>query len=237
MKISICYTAVSKGPITANYCARFVGSYISFPGLAEHKLVVVCNGGELPTAIKLIFDPVGAEFLPRTNDQGFDISGYIEAAKTIASDSDAMLCLGESVYFHREGWLERLVQAWKKYGTGIYGPFASHSVRAHLNTTAFMCSPKELVSYPVKEWTRSMRYEFEHGTNSIWRLIRSKGMPAMLVTWDGEWPPGKWREPKDVLWKGTQRNLLMYCNHSERWHNAPNHTKQSWSKNANQQFK
>lgn len=227
---------MSKGPITSNYCSRFVGSYCEFPPGCEHRTIVICNGGKLPISTELIFAPIDHDFLRRENDQGFDLSGYVDAARGEASDCDAMLCLGESVYFHKEGWLKRLIVAWEQHGPGMYGPFASHNVRAHLNTTAFMCPPAMLLSYPVSVWTRALRYEFEHGTNSMWRRAHSQNIPVMLVTWDGEWPPGKWRVPKDILWRGTQTNLLMFCNHTERWHNAIKRQKDSWSAKADQRF-
>lgn len=183
-----------------------------------------------------MFSPMKPMFLPRTNDEGFDLSGYMEVARGIGKDFDALLCLGESVYFHREGWMKRLVEAWEKHGPGMYGPLASHNVRAHLNTTAFMCPPSLLLDYPVIKWTRSARYEFEHGTQSLWRRTRAKGLPVMFVTWDGEWPPGKWREPKDILWRGSQKNLLLFCNHTERWFHATPQQKHRWSENADQRF-
>lgn len=236
MKIAICYIAVTGGPITGEFCSRFVGSYLSYPPGEEHSTIVVCNGGPLKTTIAMMFNPMNPVFLARKNDEGFDLSGYMEVASGIGKDFDALLCLGESVYFHKEGWLKRFSEAWEKHGPGMYGPLASHNVRAHLNTTAFMCAPSLLLQYPVSRWNRPARYEFEHGTQSLWRRLHSKGFPTMLVTWDGEWPPGRWRQPNDILWRGTQNNLLLFCNHTERWFHAPLQQKQKWSQKADQKF-
>lgn len=209
---------------------------MSFPPGVDHSTIIICNGGPLKTSTSMVFAPMNPQFLARNNDDGFDLSGYMEVANGIGKDFDAMLCLGESVYCHREGWMARLVEAWERHGPGMYGPFASHNVRAHLNTTAFMCPPALLAEYPVSTWNRALRYEFEHGMSALWRRTQAKGLPTMLVTWDGEWEPGKWRYPKDILWRGTQTNLLLFCNHSERWFHATPRQRQEWSQKADQRF-
>ena len=237
MNVAVVYIVVSHGRISDDYCARFVASYHECPPGFPHETIVCCNGGPLNTESKLLFVGMGAGLFPRVNDQGFDLSGYQDVAAGPAKDVDALLCLGESVYFHRAGWLARLVEAWDKHGPGLYGPFASHNVRAHLNTTAFMCSPKHLLTYPERHWTRAARYEAEHGLGSFWRRTQQRGLPVRFVTWDGEWPPGQWRQPPNILWRGTQENLLMLCNHSDRWANADAMTKIRWAAKADQPFR
>lgn len=215
MNICLCYVAVSQGPITLDYCARFATTYHEYPPGAPHDTLVICNGGPLNTAATLALSSMSARMFPRENDGGWDVSAYIDAAKGPCYDYDAMLCLGESNYFHRAGWLKRLVDAWGKYGPAMYGPYASNAVRAHLNTTAFMCPPLLLRQYPERVHDRPSRYEFEHGERAMWRRGVKRGYQARLVTWDGEWEPRMWRFPKNILWRGDQSNLLMWCNHSD----------------------
>lgn len=171
------------------------------------------------------------------SNEGWDIQGYIEAARSPCASYDAMLCLGESNYFHRDGWLKRLAEAWEKHGPGFYGPYSSHAVRAHLNTTAFFCPPDLLKRYPFHVSTRQQRYEVEHGEGSFWRRAAAQGMPAMLVTWDGEWEPFRWRMPRDILWRGDQSNCLMWCNHSDGYANASRGVKAEWARRADAPFK
>ena len=176
-------------------------------------------------------------FYPRPNDPGWDLSGFLDVASGPAKDADALLCLGESVHFNRAGWLNRLVQAWEHHGPGMYGPFASHSVRAHLNSTAFMCSPKDLLSYPQRVWKdRQDRYSFEHGPAALWRRLHQRGLPVFLVTWDGDWPPGHWRRPQNILWRGDQSNTLFACNHTDSFEAADDRTKRSWALKADAPF-
>lgn len=236
MKIVIAYVAVSGGPITDDYIARFVTTWREFPPGVEHDTLVISNGGPVSTGASLMLSQMSAKMLMRSNE-GWDIGGYMEAARGPCADYDMMLCLGESVYFHREGWLRRLVEAWQRTGEGMYGPFSSNAVRAHLNTTAFFTSPSLLKSYPGRIQTRQDRYEFEHGPRALWRRLVELGLPVRLVTWDGAWEPFRWRMPRNILWRGDQSNCLMFCNHSDGYGHGTTKVKAYWARYADQPFR
>lgn len=227
MKIVVCYVTVTNGPITPDYVSRFVGSYLACPPEIDHETIIACNGGPLDRETSLLFSPLRCEFLPRANDPAWDVGAFMDVASLTAPD--LLLCLGESVYFHRPGWLRRIVEAWQEHGPGMYGLFSSNLLRPHLNTTAFACAPFDLLQYP-KPRNQKERYEFEHGIKSFWTYVYSRGRPAMLVTWDGIWTPSQWRKPKNILWRGTQENCLAYCIHTDRWRAANDGTKFRWSK-------
>lgn len=237
MKIVLCYIAVTHGPIVDDYAARFVTTYQEYPPGVDHDTLVICNGGPLKTTTTLLFSGMNSAMFPRENDAGWDISGYISAAKGPAASYDMMLCLGESNYFHRTGWLKRISDAWSRYGPGMYGPYSSNAVRAHLNTTAFCCPPVLLQQYPALVANRADRYEFEHGANSLWRRTAQRGMPTRLVTWDGEWEPRMWRVPQNILWRGDQTNCLMWCNHADGYAALPPQGKSRWSKMSDIPFR
>lgn len=237
MKAVLCYIAVTGGSLTEEYAARFVTTYHEFPPGIEHQTIVIANGGLLPRSIALLFSSIGASMWPHENDAGWDISAYIAAAKGPCAGADMMLCLGESVHFHREGWFKRLHEAWQRHGPGMYGPFASHTLRAHLNTTAFCCHPRMLRQYPARVTTRQDRYAFEHGPQALWRRLYAQRIPVRMVTWDGEWEPKTWRVPNNILWRGDQSNCLMWCNHTERFAEADYRTKLNWLRTCDQPFK
>lgn len=234
MKICVLYTVVSQGPISDQYASRFVATWHEFPPGVECDLLIVCNGGPLPLALCLIFAPLNAQMFPRVNDAGLDLTGYMDAVRGPCKDYDMLVCLGESVYFHRAGWLKRLVDAWEKLGPGLYGPFSSNLVRPHLQTTAFCTSPLILRRCPLNVRDR---YAWEHGEHSFWRWVSRRGMPVRMVTWDGEWEPMSWRMPRNILWRGDQSNCLMWCNHTEKYVSANAQTKASWSRNADRPFR
>lgn len=232
MKILLAYIYVSGGPSSDLLADRFLATYSQYRPRIEHDTVIVCNGGNIDPVLgtrccNLFRDQGG--FFPRANDPGWDLSAYIDVANRI--ECDMLVCFGESVYFHRGGWLERLVEAWNIYGPGLYGIWASNHVRPHINTTGFVCDPNLLKG---QAWPKCKedRYEFEHGKNSFWHRVQGLGKPVKLVTWDGIWDPPMWRLPHNCFWRGTQENCLAFCSHTDRFRSA-HHLKQAeWSYNA-----
>ena len=236
VKVAVLYCAVVNGPITADYAARFVATWVEYSPDYECDLIVGCNGGILPSSITLIFAPLNAKFFPRSNE-GWDIGLHQQAARSACADYDAVLWAGESVYFHRAGWLRRLVECWEHHGPGFYGPFSSNAVTAHLNTTAYFCAPATVRQYPKQVSTRADRYEYEHSNNALWRRAAAQGLPVRLVTWDGEYEPFRWRMPRNILWRGDQSNCLMFCNHAQGYDNANRAVQAEWARRADQPFR
>lgn len=232
--VIIVYIAVQANPLFVHYATQFVKTYREFDGGSKHRLIVCCNGGALVPKMKALFDGLTCDFMVRPQDGGWDISAYQDVAER--EESDFMVCFGESVRFHRAGWLNRLVESAREYGEGMYGCLSSHAIRPHLNTTAFAVSPRFLKQYPVVR-NKAERYAFEHGERSMWRGISIGGGQARLVTWDGCWGPGEWRQPDNILWRGTQQNLLVKCNHTEKWEGATPQTRHNWSAMADMPFK
>lgn len=231
MKIDVVYTCVSGGAGTLHYISRFVATRHAYAPGADHRVIPVYNGKNPPLVITLPFSGINGTRLIREND-GWDIGGYIEAAKTVCQDSDIMVCLGESVYFHRHGWLEKIDWAWKQNGPGMYGMLSSNLVRPHLQTTAFVTSPRFLREYPQKVITKEDRYGFEHGSHSFMNWIERRGYPVRLVTFDGTYSKEFWRFPNNINWKGDQSNCLVWCNHTDNYLKAPKSTKDFWEKAA-----
>lgn len=191
--------------------------------------MVACNGGPLPLETALMFSPLQCQFLPRPNDEGWDIAAFQSVAHKFPCDM--LVCLGESVYFHKPNWLVPIVEAWKKFGPGFYGFFSSFLVRPHLNTTAFACDPRFLNGYP-RVSDHYHRYQFEHGKDSMWSRFAKFGRPVKLVTWESTYDQPQWRYGKNIMWHGDQSDCLVYCNHVDRWASANAETKSRWTKGA-----
>jgi hypothetical protein len=227
---------VTQGANTLTWASRFAATFAAYPPGFEHELLLVCNGGPPSTEVGLLFEGMNTRIWPRENDPGWDISGYINAARGPAADADLIVALGETCYFHRAGWLKRTVEAFSKNGHGMYGFFSSNVVRPHMNTTGFATVPSLLRDCPIQIRTRADRYLFEHGPHSFWRWIHSRGMPTKLITWDGEWDPRQWRAPTNILWRGDQSNCLLWCNHADAWANTDVTTRTLWSANSDRPF-
>lgn len=236
MKLCVAYIAVCGGPLTTEYCARFVATWHEFEPEAETDLLIICNGGPLTTEQAMIFSSLNARMLARSNE-GWDIGAHQEASRSACAKYDAVLWAGESIYFHRPGWLRRFVEVWEQHGPGFFGPFSSNAVTGHLNTTAYFCAPGMVQQYPKHVSTRADRYEYEHSPNALWRRLEARGVPVGLVTWDGFWEPFRWRMPRNVLWRGDQSNCLMWCNHSDGYANANRAVQSEWARRADQPFR
>jgi hypothetical protein len=229
VKIGIAYICVTKGKHSKAFAQRFIESYQRFPAGEKHELIVVFNGGHPDKELGKIFDSVPHGFHERSN-LGWDIGAYQEVASRL--DVDLMVCLGESIYFHRSGWLSRLCEARSRYGPGMFGSFASYLVRPHINTTGFAVSPEYLRGWPVLVRNKRDRYEFEHGENSFWGGLKAIGRPVKLVTWDGSWDWQDWRKPQNILWRGDQSNCLTFCVHCDRYYHATPKVKETWQQGA-----
>lgn len=224
-RVVVAYIAVPKNPLFVSHVGHFMSTYKQFSDGVPHQLVFVCNG-KIPQKLRGMFIMDEAVILERENDAGWDISGYIDCAKQIPSD--IQVCLGESVYFHRANWLSRIVDSYQSIGDGIYGMFSSNFPRPHLNTTAFAASSKYLHDQPFPK-NRAERYEFEHGQNSFWSRVRSRGGAAKLVTWDGCYDPQDWRKAPEILWRGNQSNCLVWSNHTDRFFGSTPTSRKAWS--------
>lgn len=232
-KVAIVYTAVPSKIECESFAQHFVDSYRQYPSGVDHSVTVVCNGGQLQPRVKSMLTNEGFSIHVR-NNAGWDIGGYIEMARK--TDPDLLVCFGESVYFHRSGWLERIVSAWRRYGPGMYGMFSSNLVSSHMNTSAFACTPYFLREYPTVV-EHHERYEFEHGPLALWRRINRQNFPTKLVTWSGVYDPPQWRQPENILWRGDQSNCLVFCNHTDRYFASPPATKHAWEQGADQPFR
>jgi hypothetical protein len=237
MQLAVGYIAVTHGPKTEDLCSRFAHTYYAYPPDYPHDLYILCNGGPLPKEIGLLFAGLKPNFWLHKNDAGRDLSAYRAWANDVGDRYDAMLFLGESVYFHRAGWLKRLADAWIKHGPGMYGLWSSNLLRPHLQTTGFMCPQQEIAGWPTALGSKEERYSFEHGPHALWRKLYYRGWPVRLVTWDGEYEPMRWRKPANILWRGDQRNCLAWNNHTDRWFQANEADKKRWSRWADGPFR
>lgn len=193
MRIAIIY--VFPDMLLATYvplAQRFVKTYIDNPpGEADHEIHVAVKLGierEIPSYTKL-FRPLSIEFHMHGN-VGKDIGSYQILASQL--QADLIVCLGAPIHFTRAGWLDRIVQVYEENGPALYGCWGFHQPADHIRTTAFWCPPQLLASYPISI-NNDNRYEFEHGRQSITAHVRSMGLEAYMVTWNGAFPRDEWK--------------------------------------------
>lgn len=229
MKIAICYVAVAGQRCAIDLLARFVETAHQYPAGYPFDFFVLCNGGKLSTAQQCCAAFLKPQFIERPNDPGWDLTAYMDAAEKLA-DYDLMGCFGESIYFHRAGWLKRMAETYS--GPGVYGTMASHLANLHLNTTGFFVSPKVLASFPSRPTNKQERYEFEHGRKPFWRWVEARGNSARLVTFGGVYASGDWRKPANGYWRGNQSDCLFWCRHTDSWFAASDWKRKNWTRRA-----
>lgn len=227
--ITVFYVFLPQDAQHQEWAARFVSSHYNHPPGIHHHTVIICNGNHPSEQDRQMFGVLPEVSYYYHDDSGWDLGGYIAAAKT--SGSDMGFYCGGSMYFWKAGWLARMVEAWEEYGDGLYGSQASYEVTPHINTTGFFCSPELLRSYPYPVITKDDRYNFEHGFanrsqgkpgpdrdyRTFWKMIYRAGRPVKLVTWDGVYDWWEWRKPPNILRRGDQTNLLCWWKHTDQW--------------------
>ena len=173
------------------------------PGASPHTLHVIGNGGIIPPIERVPFDGIPCEFRAYSNI-GWDIGAYQWAAETIPCD--LLVCLGAPAHFHHPGWLDRMVEAYVTNGPALYGCWAYLSPNWHVRTTVFWIPPAILKGYPNNVGgSRSMRYEFEHGANSLTRYAIRCGFECIMVTMKGCFPFNQW----EANAPGVEESLIL----------------------------
>jgi hypothetical protein len=212
MKVEIVYIFPLNGAHQfIDLAVRFVESYHNYPPKLEHETTIVCNGSKVTEEAKFLFASLpNAKFFEHDNT-GFDIGAFQAVANQ--SDSDMVVWFGSDAYFHKAGWLARMVEAWLVAGQGLYANSSSDSPLPHVRTTGFVCSPNVIRSYPKKVISLKDRYDFEHGPDSITMQCVRLHIPVHLITWDGIWDMSHWQNPENIYGKGDRTNCLIWDRH------------------------
>ena len=215
---TVVFVHVLNSPEFDGWTNQFLALYRKNPPGMDHETMVVFNNG-LPTEDDIdLFDCLpNCRFLTHDNT-GQDIGAFMAASREI--ESPWAVYFGTTSYVQRPGWLVRMKEAWDKHGFGFYGSIATYEVSPHLNTSGFWCSPKLLLEYPCRVVSKQDRYAFEHGPHAMWKIVESCGLPALLVTWDGEYGWQEWRMPDNIYRRGDQSNCLTYFRHTTNYANA-----------------
>jgi hypothetical protein len=213
--VAVVYVYPIVGDDSHDDCARrFASTYRRFPGLADHTLHVMFNGGD-PTRDNLAALKPVSYVAHQHDDSGWDVGAFQRAARTI--DCDLMVFLGGSTYFKRDGWLRRMVDVYAQYGPGLYGASASYEISPHIRTTGFWCDPAIVRAYPKQVVTYEDRYAFEHSQASLSRACSAARVDRWLVTWDQVYGEHEWRLADNIFRRGDQSNSLVFDAHFDTY--------------------
>lgn len=219
MKVTLCYHCVPH--LKAEECreelaaCRFLRTYVANPPGYPHRLVM--NMWDLP---------------------GKDIAAHQRIAQDLVGHTDICVFMSAHVFFHRAGWLERLVETIEGCGVRdmVYGIMASCEAspgnpdiipNPHLRTCLFACAPELLAKAPEIN-TPQDGFFFE----SQW-LNKPQNASGRLVTWGTYWTDDAYRHTTHGFRQGDQSDLLAHDRHSLAYENATPEEKAMLNKIAN----
>lgn len=192
---------------------RFTQSFKDHPPGCDYELWVTCHWGERTDAITKLFFGIKTRYF-EYHDNGCDIGSHQWVINTNVWKDTFFVSLATHAYFHRDGWLKRLVDAREKYGPGLYGVAASNEVRPHIRTSCFGLDALIWRDYKKVINSRELCSEFENGPESITNFVQENKEQVWQVTWDDEQGPHTWRLPEGVFRKGAQNAMLVWDRHT-----------------------
>lgn len=224
MKITLVFILVPGVPHYDAAAKRWLESYHQFKPAIPHEVLLVKKTGD---PVNPDFDYVTTSYLDYDGG-GWDCGTWQHVGKTVSTD--LLVCMNTRTRLVRSGWLERIVVAVERHGLGLYGPWASYEIKAHIRTPCMIFQPEIIRDYPVIIDSRERALQFEsHGTvqadNFSWWCMEM-GYTVKLVTWDGEYDQPKWRSPRNIFRRGDQSNCLLFDRHCDIYAEASPEEKQ-----------
>lgn len=207
---------------------RFCETFWKYPPGTDCTLAVVCCSRWPTEEEKLLFSSLTAkvEYF-RYDGKGCDIGAH----QHFAFQAGNAFCVNLStrVYFHREGWLKKLLEARDYFGPGLFGTAVSREYgvgvtrdreRVHFRTHCYGIEASEMREYPNLINSKDASFMFESGaynnplgTFAEWCSARPQNAIA-CVFWDGAWRPNEWFDRPNQFRMGTQENLLIFDRHT-----------------------
>lgn len=182
-----------------------------YPAGYDHTMVVVCNGSPITPEAESLFGDIPNVVFVEHDNSGYDLGGFQKVSREIPGD--LMVFFGATAYIRGAGWLDRMVDAWKKHGDTLYGTTANRGhaaagVQPHIRTTGFFLSSSLFNQYPHQVTRPEHRYEFEHGRTCLTTWIKSRRLIPWLVYWAGEYQEAGWDSAPNGFRGGNQSNLI-----------------------------
>lgn len=227
MKVEILYphivspcNAESKGTeFFEPYHRRFAESFSKFPPEIDCRLrVILCGSGDTDSA-RSLYAGIANHGFAVYEGTGWDIGAH--QAIACRSSRDLLVCCVTPTYFKEENWLAPIVDAFEKYGDGLYGTSASYQGIPHIRTGCFAFSPCTIRKYPWLVDSRDTGLLFESGVapgklepeKSFTNWMLDQGKPVKMVTRKACYDLTEWRKPDNIFRRGDQSNALAWDRH------------------------
>lgn len=223
MTVDLVYIHVARPEVADEFneaARKFVATYREQPAGQEHKLFIVfCNGDPTPE-MEAIYEGLDCAHRPY-NGPGMDVGAQQAASRT--TNGEFIVSANSRVFFHRAGWLKRMMECREEHGPGVYAAMASFEgcplgqvwPNPHLRTAFYGMDSKLWLEFPHTVNSRDDSFRFESGEWNIANWCEAQGYQARLVTWDGCWERKDWRTPPNLFRRGDQSNCIVWDRHNE----------------------
>ena len=199
------------------FIQRFCDTWRKFPPGVRCTVYAVTQGADASEQLIDMF--IGLPVVFERYDKGADLGAQQYIARV--SDDAFQVNMTTRCYFHREGWLARLVAARNDFGPALYGVSSSmEGGRFHICTRAFSYDTADFKLYPHDITSRDQGVFFECGEGCLTDWMKSIGRFPYLVTWDTVQLATQWVEVENGFRNGNQEQMLVWDKHSDAYTNA-----------------
>lgn len=231
-RVAILYVAREE-----NAAEDFADSYFTHFAGREHDLVVVEKGCYTK------YCGISPTHTIKVPNRGFDLGAYRRAALQLSHEYEYLCLLNSHSVILADDWLLKLYQPFALGGdsVGLVGTTAScesmyengmvagkpfNFIRKwyfppfpnpHIRTQGIMIRRRHLLEmWPLFFPTKRHCYLFESGYNSLWRIMRARGLKTLIVGRDGAAREVDWAQSQTFR-NGNQENLLIADNQTCRY--------------------
>jgi hypothetical protein len=200
-----------------HFVRRFASTFKEFPpGTEDYELHVTCYWGEPTDQIRRLFYGIKTVMANTYNDS-CDIGASQWAGKSTWTGSSFVVGMSTHNYFHREGWLKRLMEARREFGPGLYAASGSLEEIPHLRTAGYGMDSELWKEFPNWISSRQDCTAFERGPDSISNYLIKRKSPVKQVLWDSVQDLVDCRKPDNIFRKGNQEQMLWWDRHVDIW--------------------
>ena len=209
------------------FVTRFADSLRKFDPGCEYSLAVIENGGDEDCVkdCRAQFHGLPATY-HRYEGAGCDIGSFQHYAHNIANENVFMVCCVTRVYAWKERWLEKLVDARKYIGNGLYGTCASREGgKLHVCTRCYAMDSEDFRRYSHQIISRDQGVFFELGDGNIYEWFKNQKLPTDVVCQRFissaiDTSEAHLLTAPNIYRRGDQSELLVFDKHSDAYRDA-----------------
>jgi hypothetical protein len=199
------------------FVLRFVETLRKYDPGYPYELIAVLNNGTQSKHLEDLFAGLPVRFWVY-NGTGWNM-GSAQAAMAICFDDDFIVSMSSRCYFHREGWLAKMMAARAAHGPGIYGT-GSFEAKRHIRACAFGIDAKLFRAVPFQVLVPDDGHRLEYKNHCLTDFVEANGGVAKQVTFVGVQNSKDWRKPENIYRKGDQSNVLVMDKWTEDYFNC-----------------